>query len=391
VQEVKINNRRISKNDPVYFIADIASNHNGDLQHAKELIYACSESRVDAVKMQNFSAETIVSDYGFKNLKNVDTHQSNWKKSVYDSYKAASIPFEWTLELKELCDKLGMDYFTSPYSIEITKAVAPYISAFKLGSGDITWHDEIREMSKHNKPVLIATGASTLQEVKLAMDTATATNAPVILMQCNTNYTANKNEPASLTQERYRNINLKVLESYAHLFPGVPLGLSDHTHGDLTVLAAVALYDCCAVEKHFTLDSSLEGQDHSFSMMPKEWLQMVQHTELVKASIKPSMSKIATMNLVRDLSADGRYLDLIIGDGVKNLSENEKKTVIVQRRAIRAARTILAGEIIKEEDLIFLRPCPEEALPPYKKDVVIGMKVISEIEQGDIIVENSLD
>ena len=127
--EVKINKRRIAKDEPVYFIADIASNHNGDLVHAKELIHACAESRVDAVKMQNFNAETIVSDYGFKNLDGVKTHQSNWEASVFDSYKAASIPFEWTLELKELSDKLGLDYFTSPYSIEITKTVAPFISA----------------------------------------------------------------------------------------------------------------------------------------------------------------------------------------------------------------------------------------------------------------------
>ena len=132
--DVRINNRKIGKNEPVYFIADIASNHNGDLEHAKELIHACAESRVDAVKMQNFDAGSIVSDFGFKNLGGIKTHQSKWETSVFDSYKAASIPFEWTLELKSLCDKLGLDYFTSPYSIEIVKEVAPYLSAFKLGS-----------------------------------------------------------------------------------------------------------------------------------------------------------------------------------------------------------------------------------------------------------------
>ena len=147
---VKVGSHIVGVDHPVYFIADIASNHNGDLIHAKELIHACSESKVDAVKMQNFNAETIVSDFGFKNLDGVKTHQSAWKTSVFDSYKAASIPFEWTLELKELTEKLGMDYFTSPYSLELSKAVEPYISAFKLGSGDITWHEQIKLMSSFN-------------------------------------------------------------------------------------------------------------------------------------------------------------------------------------------------------------------------------------------------
>ena len=383
--QVKINNRNIGPDHPVYFIADIASNHNGDLAHAKELIHACKESRVDAVKMQNFNAESIVSDYGFKNLKNVETHQSKWKTSVYNSYKAASIPFEWTLELKELCDKLGMDYFTSPYSIEITKAVAPYISAFKLGSGDITWHDEIREMAQYDKPVLIATGASTLKEVELAMNAARSSDANVILMQCNTNYTARKDEPVELTKERYGNINLKVLETYANLFPGVPLGLSDHTHGDLTVIAAVALYNCCAVEKHFTLDNSLEGQDHPFSMMPNEWLKMVENTEQIKESSNKADSFEDKKDLVRNLSEDGKFVDLVIGDGVKSLSKNEEKTVIVQRRAIRASRDLKAGDVVNERDLIFLRPCPTEALPPYEDAKLLGKKIVVNIEKGNFL------
>ena len=111
---IQIKQKKVGPDYPVYFIADVASNHCGSLSQAKELIHACAESRVDAVKMQNFSAETIVSDYGFKNLSTVKTHQSGWKQSVFDSYKAASIPLEWTIELRELAEKLGLHYFTSP-------------------------------------------------------------------------------------------------------------------------------------------------------------------------------------------------------------------------------------------------------------------------------------
>jgi N-acetylneuraminate synthase len=383
--KVKINNRMIGEKEPVYFIADIASNHNGDLEHAKELMHACAESRVDAVKMQNFNAETIVSDYGFKKLTGIKTHQSKWETSVYDSYKAASIPFEWTLELKELADKLGLDYFTSPYSIEITKAVAPYISAFKLGSGDITWHDEIKEMASYNKPVLIATGASNISEVKMAMNVAMKYAAQVILMQCNTNYTASKNEDIALTKERFANINLKVLETYSNLFPNIPLGLSDHTHGDLTVLGAVGLYNCSVVEKHFTLDNSKTGQDHAFSMMPNEWLSMVQNTERIKADISVSDDFDKRYHKVKKYAQDAQFLDLIIGSGEKILAENEKNTVIVQRRAIRIKHNLKKNAIITEDDLVVLRPCPVDGLPPYRIKELVGKKVKEDIDRGDYI------
>ena len=283
---IQIKQRKVGPDYPVYFIADIASNHCGSLTQAKELIHACAESRVDAVKMQNFSAETIVSDYGFKNLSGVKTHQSGWKQSVFDSYKAASIPLDWTLELKALSDKLGLHYFTSPYSIELVHAVAPHVCAFKLGSGDITWHEEIAAMCEKKIPVLIATGASTMSEVEGAMKVALDSKAPVLLMQCNTEYTAKVTETHEQKLHRFKHINLRVLESYAQRWPHIPLGLSDHTHGSLTVLAAVGLFQCCAVEKHFTLDNTQEGQDHAFSMTPSTWKKMVEETESLKNEIK---------------------------------------------------------------------------------------------------------
>jgi N-acetylneuraminate synthase len=380
---VKIGKHTVGVDNPVYFIADIASNHNGDLSHAKELIHACAESKVDAVKMQNFNAETIVSDFGFKNLSKVKTHQSNWKTSVFNSYKAASIPFEWTLELKELADKLGVDYFTSPYSMEIAKAVAPYISAFKLGSGDITWHEQIKEMSSYDKPLLIATGASVLEEVKMAMEVALQNSKEIILMQCNTNYTANKMEDLALTKDRFSNINLKVLETFSKLWPDIPLGLSDHTHGDLTVLGAVGLYNCTAVEKHFTLDNTKIGQDHSFSMMPDEWLSMVNNTELLKKEIKKEDSFKTRYEKIKSIATDGEYLDLIIGDGKKCLSENETNTVIVQRRSIHSNKNLTKGTILTENDLTVLRPSPIGSIPPYKMEELIGKQINRDIVKGD--------
>lgn len=380
--EFKIGKHHIGPQHPVFFIADIASNHCGDLKLAKELIQACAESGVNAVKMQNFSAETIVSDFGFKNLSGIKTHQSSWKTSVFDSYKAASIPFDWTLELKELAESMGMAYFTSPYSLSIVEAVAPYVSAFKLGSGDITWHEEIKTMASYDKPLLIATGASDISEVKMAMEVAMARTGNILLMQCNTNYTAKHGEPEALTKERFASINLKVLETYANLFPGIPLGLSDHTHGSLTVLGAVGLYDCCAVEKHFTLDSSQEGQDHPFSMMPKEWQKMVDETAALKTKLSADMRFAERWDIIARHVDRPDYLELAIGDGVKRVQPNEKNTIIVQRRAIRAARPLAEGITLKREDLVVLRPCPKEAFPPYEIDKLVGKTLTASLTEG---------
>jgi N-acetylneuraminate synthase len=383
--KVTIGNTEIGDQSPVYFIADIASNHGGDLSLAKELIHACKESRVNAVKMQNFEAKSIVSDYGFKNMSGVNTHQSRWEKSVFESYKAASIPLSWTLELKELSEKLGMDYFTSPYSLELIKAVSPYVSAFKLGSGDITWHEEIEAMAKEGKPLIIATGASDMDEVDAAMNVAQSHTQDIILMQCNTNYTAYNGEPEAATRKRFENINLKVLKTYSEYYPDVPLGLSDHTHGSLTVLAAVGLFGCSAVEKHFTLDSSQPGQDHPFSMMPAEWLRMVEQTDDLKSNLQTGLNYDERFSITKSCVDQPEYFDLIIGDGVKEVQKNERETVIVQRRAIRAARDLKAGSKIKREDLVVLRPCPTGALRPFEFSQIIGKELKVDILAGQCI------
>src|SRR5512133_1530247 len=114
--EIKFGNRTIGMNHPTYFIADVAANHDGDLERAKLLIRLCKEAGADAAKFQNFRAPKIVSDYGFRSMDGGQvSHQAAWKKSVFQVYQEASIPFEWTQILKEECDKVGLDFFSAPY------------------------------------------------------------------------------------------------------------------------------------------------------------------------------------------------------------------------------------------------------------------------------------
>ena len=225
--EFKIGNHWIGEKHPTYFIADIAANHDGDLERAKLLIKLAKDAGADAAKFQNFSAPKIVSDFGFKSLGGQQSHQSKWKKSVFEVYQDASVSFDWTPILKEECDKVGIDYFSSPYDFDAIDQLNEYMLAYKIGSGEIDWIEALERMAAKGKPVLIATGAATIGEVQKAVHAILAINKELVLMQCNTNYTADP--------DNYNHIHLNVLKTYAAMFPDVVLGLSDHTHGHATV------------------------------------------------------------------------------------------------------------------------------------------------------------
>ena len=334
---------------PTYFIADIAANHDGELSRAIDLIHSCAEAGANAAKFQNFRAETIVSDYGFKALGTQQSHQADWKKSVFEVYQDAALPVEWTEELKKACEEAGIDYFTAPYDMGLLPYLNDHVVAWKVGSGDITWHDSIEWMAKSGKPVFIATGAADMVEVEQAMAVASRHTDRLCLMQCNTNYTG--------SLENFGHIALNVLKTYAAAFPGTVLGLSDHTPGHATVLGAVAL-GARAVEKHYTDSTDRTGPDHGFSMDPATWAEMVART---------------------------RELEYALGTSEKRVMDNEQETVVLQRRAIRAARDLPKGTTVSEQDLTVLRPCPTDALPPYRMPELVGKTATRDIPAGDTV------
>lgn len=345
--EFKIADRLVGDGHPTYFIADIAANHDGELERAKRLITLAKEAGAEAAKFQHFRAPKIVSDYGFKALGSQLSHQSKWKKSVYHVYQDASLDWEWTRELKAQCDKEGIHFFSSPYDTGAVDHLEPYVPAFKIGSGDITWHEILAHIAKKPVPTIIATGASELQEVIEAMAVVQAHNRDVCVMQCNTNYTGSR--------ENLKYVSLEVLKSYRLLFPEAVLGLSDHTPGHVSVLGAVAL-GARVVEKHFTDDNDREGPDHPFSMNPETWREMVDRT--------------------RDLEA-------ALGSPIKRIEENEKDTVVVQRRCVRAARELPEGKVLTADDLESLRPAPLGALKPHELSTLLGKKLTKDMAFGE--------
>jgi sialic acid synthase SpsE len=336
--DIKIGNRLIGSNHPTYFIADIAANHDGDLERAKLLIRLAKKAGADAAKFQNFDAPKIVSDYGFKAMGGGQvSHQATWKKSVVEVYRAASIPFEWTLTLAEECQEAGIDYFSSPYDFGAIDFLDQYVPVYKAGSGEIDWIEALERMASKGRPVFIATGASTIGEVQKAVRAILKINKQLVLMQCNTNYTA--------SPDNYDHLHLNVLKTYATMFPDVILGLSDHTHAIAPVVGAVAL-GARVIERHFTDSNEREGPDHKFAMNPENWAKMVEET---------------------------RLLERAMGSSDKFIAENEIQTAIVQRRCLRAARDIKAGEVLTREMIDVLRPATPGAIKPDEIFNVIGL------------------
>ena len=142
--DMQIGSHTIGLKHPSYFIADIAANHDGNLERAKLLIQLAKDAGADAAKFQNFKAEKIVSDYGFKSMGGQQSHQSKWKKSVFEVYQGASVADAWTPVLKVFCDEVGIDYFSSPYDFKATDMLDPFVPAHKIGSGEIDWIEVFR-------------------------------------------------------------------------------------------------------------------------------------------------------------------------------------------------------------------------------------------------------
>lgn len=347
-----IGDRLIDISSPPYFIADIAANHEGDLSRAKDLIYLAKEAGADCAKFQHFKADQIVSDVGFSSLANAQmSHQATWKKSVVEVYDQFHTKREWNQELVQCCLDADIEFMTTPYDIDAMDDLIGSVNAIKIGSGDITYIPFLKKISKMEKPILLATGASSMLDVAEAVASILEVNPNVCLMQCNTNYTADL--------DNYKFINLNVLKSYGVAYPNMPLGLSDHTFGCASVVGSIAL-GARVIEKHFTDDNGRDGPDHHFAMNPTTWREMVDRSNEVF---------------------------LALGDGVKRVEQNETDTVIIQRRAIRVTRDLEAGEQITSGDIECLRPCPEGALTPLNFEDLIGKIVQNSKHKGEHLSE----
>lgn len=314
-KSIRIGNKTVGDNHPCYIIAEIGSNFDRSLTKAKKLIKLAKKCGADAAKFQSFKTEKLLSKKGFK--KKV-AFQNHWKKSVWQVYKDAELPRNWHKELNRYARKIGIHFFTSPWDFEAVDLLAKLnVSAIKIGSGDITYLEILKHIALKKKPILLATGASTLKEIKNAIDVIKlAGNKKIILLHSVTQY------PSPLEEA-----NLKALETLKKKFH-LLVGYSDHSLGTIVPLASVAL-GACVIEKHFTTNSSLIGPDHPHSMDPTSFFKMVDNI---------------------------RSLEKAMGKGKKIIQPSEKLTRIIQRRGIWTVKKISKGKKFTTSNIKPLRP-----------------------------------
>lgn len=313
---IKIGKREIGTNRSCYVIAEIGSNFDGSFLKAKKMIRLAKDAGADAVKFQSFTTEQILSKKGFEKK---TTFQSKWKKSIWNVYKNAEFPLSWHEKLNEYAKKIGVDFLSTPYNYDAVKLLKKMnVPAMKVGSGDITDTEFLKIIGKTKKPILLATGASTMKEVKKAVNTIKSSgNNKIILMQSITQY------PSPIEEA-----NLEVLNTFKDKFK-LNVGYSDHSPGSLVILASVVL-GACVIEKHFTDDVKLNGPDHPHSMNPKEFSKMVKEIRLIENAK---------------------------GSGIKKVEKSEKETRIIQRRSVFTIKKIKKNQKFTRENIMTLRPC----------------------------------
>jgi N-acetylneuraminate synthase len=305
----------VGKDQPCYIIAEIGSNFDGDFKKAKRLIRLAKNAGADCAKFQSFVTKKLLSKTGFNKK---STFQKNWKKSVWQVYEDAEFPIEWHKQLAKYAKKIKIDFMSTPYDYDAVDLLDEIgVSAYKIGSGDITFLDFLKYISKKGKPILLPTGASTIQEIKKAILAIKSTNNnKIIVLQSVTQY------PSPIEEA-----NILAMVSLRKKF-GFNVGYSDHSPGTVIPIASVA-HGACVIEKHFTDNNNNEGPDHPHSLNPQEFSLMVKS--------------------IRDV-------EKALGNGVKKIEKSEKNTRIIQRRSIFTVKTIQKGEKFSKQNIKCLRP-----------------------------------
>ncbi|WP_407421263.1 N-acetylneuraminate synthase [Methanobrevibacter sp.] len=336
----------INFKNSTFIIAEIGVNHNGSVELARKMIESASDCGVDAVKFQTFTSEDLVT----KQAKTAKYQEENTNEdSQFEMLKKLELSFDDFYELKKYAEDCGVVFLSSPFDIKSVDLLEELdVSLYKLGSGELTNFELIDYVSKTDKPLIISTGMASLDEIKETYDHIKNKDNLVIL-HCITGY------PTA-----FEEANLNFIKTLQREFDA-PIGFSDHSLGIELPIAAVAL-GACVVEKHFTLDKTLEGPDHKTSLDPDEFKAMV--------------SAI-------------RNVEVAMGDGIRKFSENEREIKKVARKSIILNNDIKRGTVIEKEMLSIKRPGTGIA-PKFVVDV-IGKTVTKDLKSGHVLKWNDLE
>lgn len=325
-------------------IAEAGVNHNGSLETALKLVDAASLSGADYVKFQTFKSEKIVTNTG----KTADYQKENTKTvSQIDMLRRLELPYEDFNIIADHCKKKGIGFLSTPFdteSIDFLKSID--MDYMKVPSGEITNLPYLRKIAQQGLPIILSTGMCTLADVESALqvlyDGGVSRN-DVTVLHCNTQYPT-----------PYSDVNLKAMLTLREAF-GVNVGYSDHTPGIVVPIAAVAL-GATVIEKHFTLDKSMEGPDHIASLDPDELAEMVRGV---------------------------RHVSMALGSPLKRVSPSEKRNMTAARKSIVAAADIKKGDVFSEDNLTVKRP--GNGISPMQWDSIIGRTALRDYKTDELI------
>lgn len=331
----------------VIIIAEAGVNHNGSMDNARQLIDAAAEAGVDYVKFQTFKAEDLVSksakkaEYQIQNTGNAEENQ-------FQMLKKLELSNEQHTQLIAYCQAKNIKFFSTAFDLDSLEYLHTIgLDVVKIPSGEITNLPYLRKAASLFDRVILSTGMSTMQEIGEAINVfvdAGFSKRDITVLHCNTEY------PTPM-----EDVNLRAMQHIKEQF-GVRVGYSDHTLGIEVPIAAVAL-GACVIEKHFTLDNSMEGPDHKASLEPDELKAMV----------------AAVRNVEQALS----------GSGIKEPSFSEQKNIAIARKSIVAKRAIKAGEVFSEDNITVKRP--GTGISPMKWDEVVGCKAVRDFNEDELI------
>ena len=345
---INIGNRKINENEPVFIVAELSGNHNGDFNRAIEIIHAAKESGADAVKLQTYTPDTMTLDCDNEHFKL--NRGTIWDGvTLHTLYQTAYTPWDWQPKLMEEAEKLGLICFSSPFDFTAVDFMADLnMPAYKIASYEVNDIPLIRKAAAQNKPVIIATGIAYPEDIDLALKTCREeNNENIMLLKCVSAYPTNLED-----------VNLKTIPTLAAEYDCL-VGLSDHTLGGITALGAVSL-GAVMIEKHLTLKRADGGPDATFSMEPAEFATMVQE--------------------IRDLEKALGHPQYTLTP--KQIKEREGA------RSLFASRDIKAGTPLTPENIRSIRPAT--GLPPQYYDEVLTKTAKCHIPYGTPLTKDML-
>ena len=349
---VQLGKRLLSKNSEPYIIAEIGVNHEGSLDLAKLLIDQAKEGGADAVKFQTYKAGSLAS----KNSPSYWDTNKEATKSQYELFsKYDSFGEDDYNELSDYCEKVNIEFISTPFDDNALEFLNPLMSFFKVASADLTNTPFLKKIAAKQKPVVLSTGASTLPEIDEAVQSLEQYGCPnIILLHCILNY------PTLI-----ENAHINMIKGLGRAFPNHIIGYSDHTLPDesMTPLLAAWLLGAVVLEKHFTHDKSLPGNDHYHSMDKQDLLNFRKIAERSTRLLGPSKHKhpIQTEQISR---------------------QNARRSIVI-------ARPVPKGHLLHETDLTYKRP--GTGISPLHWNQVIGSKVVFSLDEDHILKWSDLE